>query len=70
LRRVNRSRRSVSRICDYGGGRGGGNLGGRVLNNQSFSKYRLFCEKKVSKFDVFFTKWGNDEKADIFFRAV
>jgi intein-encoded DNA endonuclease-like protein len=33
-------------------------------------KISAFCEKKVSKFDVFFTKWGNDEKADIFFCAV
>ncbi len=35
---ANRSRRAVSRIRADARGRGGGRLGGRVLNNQSFFK--------------------------------
>jgi hypothetical protein len=38
LRLGNRSARPASRMCFAVGGRGGGRLGGRILNNQVFSK--------------------------------
>ncbi len=32
---ANRSRRAVSRICDYGGGRGGGRLGDVLIHRKT-----------------------------------